>query len=276
MKKKRLQTEGDNMVNYWLTCLDNKQLKMIELNDIINDKRISTLDEFTSKFKSKEELKSFLIKNNYIDSSFLKSDICIIYKANKKINYLEVLYGNMKKYTEYDYLLHTMYSLTSDVDFLNKLIERYSMVNQRFNTQFSNILSLRYYVNVLKSDQVNDDLRENVYYIIENIIKKATTKSSDLKIEGYKENYRGLRDLGLFVYGYINKKEKQIKKYNNKEKTDNDYKNHMNMTFESLDSELLFPPNSSEEDMYLKYLDELESIAEEETIIDDKGHPYCR
>lgn len=212
------------MVNYKLGIINNG-IRVIDLNTIVNLETLKYLDKFTSGFKSEGEFKAFLLRKGLITIKDLKENIRVIYSYKNAVKKLDVIYDYSKNYLDTVYLYNRLNSLSNDIRFLEKLVEHYSKGSERYNQSF-NISDIRLYIN---------DARRTGGYLfyskildnaIESLFKKATLRY-DKNTRELKQDYRGLRDLALFIYDY-DSKFVNFKKINNQGKNEQTFEQ---MTF---------------------------------------------
>ena len=259
--------------------LKKNELRIIELGNS-ELKNLKFLDKLTLSFSSEEELKEYLLTKNLISTEEINKKIKIVYKYNGEYKKLPVIYKNCKKYFDIQYLRYIILSFSNDLEFLKKIANHYSIGSAKFNLQGDNVYSIRNYIhaynnNMLDSDSVSE-LNESLEDLIAKAISNLNTKTGE-----YTDNYRGLRDLVLFVFNYEELKRLKTIKNNieqesllKEKKTKNDSRKEVWQQLSILDMEdnlhknkkwILssegepdFPPNSDEEAMYIKYLEKLE------------------
>ena len=205
------------MVNYKLGISKNKESRIIDLDKVVKLKGLEKLDEFTSSLNSEEELKLYLFKQGLIAKEELSHNITVMYKYSNKVKKLPIIYQNMLKYLDLDYLRYDLMSLSYDIEFLEKLTRHYSIGSDKFNPQGININAIRNYVNEVRVRQDNEFSRKKVDTAINDLYIKALYNL--VKNTGeLRPNYRGLRDLAVFIYKYKKGIEnKEIKKEKEKE-----------------------------------------------------------
>lgn len=145
------------------------------------------------------------------------------------------------------------------MDFLEKLANYYSNGSTKYNKQGLNVCDIRVYLgDVRRTGMIHHS--KILDEAIEDLFKKAVFKIDKSTYE-FKVNYRGLRDLALFIYRYeAEKKLLDIQKNNNQvwdQPTLFDLLEKEKSSILSSDGDPDFPYNSEEETMYLKYEKEL-------------------
>lgn len=268
------------MVIYKLGIFNKKEGRVIELD---NEKGLENLDIETLKYNSEDELKLYLYNKELISKEEIKYSLSIMYKNKGKINKLPVLYKDMTKYLDIVQLRYELKSLSNDIVFLEKLARHYSIGSGKFNPQGLNVSDIRRYIGDVRTNGGHNFYSRMLEEAINDLYKKAIFKEINKENGEVKFNYRGLRDLGLFIYKYKNKLENKIEKEekNTKEEwiqatmfdsidlnEENDNKWHL-----SSEGESEFPPNSEEEKNYLRYLEELEEMGLAENI---ENHDHYR
>jgi len=200
----------------------------------------------------------------------------------------------MKIYLDIAYLRAKMMSLSNNIEFLEKLARHYSIGSDKFNPQGVNVSDIRMYISDVRRG--NDFFYpESLDFAINDMWEKAVFKPVVRTTGEIKQNYRGSRDLGMFLYKYeksLEKKEQiqetkveakedhplepeweQITLFDLLNKQGNKVVEEPQKFVLSSEGEPLFPPNSEEERDYLRYLEELERIADNEPI---ESHPHYR
>lgn len=213
------------MAKYTLSAIkrngDYWPINWTNINDFkdMDTHSLQAIDAFTTRFNSEEDLKSYLLR--HVDSAFLDGTqwsypYTITYIYGKKIRKLihGIAYKNDAKFLDEFYVLTYLRKsiVEVDKDLINRLCNNYS----KHVIQNENIYALRYYVHLLNTggaieikhptNAINDFFVKEVYqYDYTNKCYKRGQKG-ELLI-----NYRGLRDLGLFLAKYektkSNKKE---------------------------------------------------------------------
>ncbi len=200
------------MVSYKLALLTKDSIEEIKL-DL---KSLDKIDEFTMRFNNEDSLRMFLIQNGLMDMNFT-GKIRISYKYNKKYQKLNVVYSDMKKYFDVFYLKHKLCQHSNDVIFLEKLANHYSIGSSKFNLQGTNVLDIRNYLSDVRQSKPFESKMLDIAIndLFEKAVYKINYKTGEAKI-----NYRGLRDLALFISNY----EKTINLKEVKNKLENSFK----------------------------------------------------
>lgn len=289
------------MPNYRIAIYEGKEARIIDLDRIIEITRLKKLDEFTSGFVNEEELKAYLFNKGLISLNELRNNLCIVYRYKNQIKRIPIIYKDMKKYLNTKYLDHKIQAFSQNLETLEKLVKMYSFGDNKSNPQKYNILHITAYINTVKANDGKHFYSEDLIRALKNLCEMASTRL--IKETGeLKENYRGCRDLGMFLYKSADllAKKEQKQKINNKKETviqyeweqnslfDFDVENDQNNIENNQDDieayrsedwplveneEPYFPPNSEEEMEYIKYLDELEEKANNEPI---ENHPHYK
>ncbi len=198
MLKYRLMQENDE-INF-NTIEDHKTLDNNNLKDII---------KFTGLFKTQEELRTYLSKYKLVKTS---KPFKISYKYGGKQRNLiyGVTYKDDLKFLSERNIKIFLYRNRLNYDLLNNLCNHYDSSK----IQGGNIFLIRNYLRLLKrnSQVVLDDEREIVkeFEIAMDEFVRRECYRYDKKNEKYKENFRGIRDLGMFLSREIKKNNKLI------------------------------------------------------------------
>ena len=239
------------MPRYHLATIKNKEVKIFDIENIEKckaEESLVLLDKITMRFTTEEALIKYLIKNKMYEKGFDKR-LNIVYRNKGKDKKLPVLYSNMSKFMDESYLRSIINSLAKDINFLEKFANHYDAGESTYNTQLANVQVLRGYVNDVRfSESKEPFFAQRVYDALNDIIIKAIYKINP-KTGEVKLNYRGLRDLALFIKKYTDK----LLDIELNEKKDNISRFEYNDNYDEPD----FPPNSDEEEMYLNYLESL-------------------
>ncbi|MBQ2946719.1 MAG: hypothetical protein IJE04_02595 [Bacilli bacterium] len=282
------------MVSYKIGIYNRKEARIIDLDKITKIKSLDKLDELTSAFNSEEELKIYLFNQELISLDEMKKSLSVMYKNSGKVKKLPIIFNHMKKHLDITYLRAKLMSLSNDIEFLEKLARHYSIGSDKFNPQGVNVSDIRMYISDVRNNGGNQFYSRSLEIALDDMWKKAVFKLVDRSTGEVKENYRGSRDLGMFLYKYEKTLEKKEEKQEIKEdaKKENriepqweqttlfDLINKQEIVVEeppkmvlSSEGEPDFPPNSEEERNYLRYLEDLEEMANNEPI---ENHPHYR
>lgn len=278
------------MVSYKIGVHNRKEARIIDLDKITKIKSLDKLDELTSTFRSEEELKIYLFNQELINSGEINKNLSVMYKMNNKVKKLPIIYQDMKKYLDIVYLKAKMMSTSKDINLLEKLARHYSIGSDKYNPQGVNVADIRMYISDVRSNGGNLFYSKGLEIALNDMFQKAVLRSPDKKTGEVKENYRGLRDLGMFFYKHDKDLEKKETKQEETQKIDEPEWQQMTMMdlisnqsnaiqepeepkkFElSSDGDPIFPPNSEEERDYQRYLEELDRLADLEPI---ENHPH--
>lgn len=282
------------MVSYKIGIYNRKEARIIDLDKITKIKSLDKLDELTSTFNSEEELKTYLFNQELISLDEMKKNLSIMYKNNGKVKKLPIVYQDMKKYLDIVYLKAKMMSASQDIELLEKLARHYSIGSDKFNPQGVNVSDIRMYISDFRSNGEKHFYSRALELALDDMWQKAVFKLVDKKTGEVKENYRGSRDLGMFLYKYEKTLEKKAEKQETKvevktekvtepewEQTtlfglinkQEEIKEEQKKWVLSSEGEPDFPPNSEEERNYKRYLEKLDEIANNEPI---ENHPHYR
>lgn len=286
------------MVSYKIGIYNRKEARIIDLDKITKIKSLDKLDELTSTFNSEEELKTYLFNQELISLDEMKKNLSIMYKNNGKVKKLPIVYQDMKKYLDIVYLKAKMMSASQDIELLEKLARHYSIGSDKFNPQGVNVSDIRMYISDFRSNGEKHFYSRALELALDDMWQKAVFKLVDKKTGEVKENYRGSRDLGMFLYKYEKTLEKKAEKQETKVEVKNekvtepewvqstffdiwseesskktDEKENNGKWVLSSEGEPDFPPNSEEERNYKRYLEELDELANNEPI---ENHPHYR
>lgn len=268
------------MARYKLGVWNKKEGRIINLDGIISLKNLKTLDEFTTAFNNENELKVYLFNQGLISNYELNQSITIMYKYDGKVKKLPIFYQDMKKYLDLIHLRYELKGLSSNLEFLEKLANYYSNGSTSYNKQGLNVSAIRHYLNDARSNGGYYFYSNMLETTIEDLFKKAIVREINRDTGEIKEDYRGMRDLALFILKFKKQQEKKKEKeelkkldtvwqqptlfdifnqsYQEKENTNNQVLND--------GEEPYFPFNSEEEKNFLR---QLENLPNEE-------HPHYR
>lgn len=240
------------MIRYYLGTENRKNINIIELTelqDVKTSDSLQKIDELTMKYPNEQTLINKLKEEGINCTGKFK----IIYK-NKDIKKLHVLYSDSKKYMDIHYLRNVLLTYSKDIVFLEKLANHFGAGRSTYNPQLANVAALRRYINDVRFSSTKEAFYvDYISKALDDIFAKAVFKVNK-KTGEIGLNYRGLRDLALFVKKYIdneNRKEYESTFDNKEEYSLNRFE--YNDNYDEPD----FPPNSEEEDYYLNYLESL-------------------
>ena len=197
------------MPKYKLGTVKGKVIKEINLNSVLKlgNNQLEKLDDFTIEFKDENELKNYLLKKEILDISDAQNKLKVIYsfKGTKK---LDVLYSDIKKYMNTSYLRSQLQILTkTDLEFLRKLRDHYDYGGSPYNGQGLNINDINVYLKDVRNSGGKPFDCKYLDIAIEDLFLKAIFRPIDIETGEAKEDYRGYRDLALFIYKYRKKQE---------------------------------------------------------------------
>ena len=134
-----------------------------------------------------------------------------------------------------------------------------------------NVQDIRLYISDVKNNGGKGYYSKFLNTALDDLIIKASNRI-DPHTGELSENYKGFRDLAVFVYKYLNKKQKKQEKEKQEDIKKDDLWEQSNM-FDKIDDtkkneyeeyldddfvEPIFPPNSEEEVKYNEYLQKIE------------------
>ena len=242
------------MPKYRLGILKNKNaiyFDIDELRDLNTNETLVETDKFTMQFVNESQLLNYLKSNNLYPEE-KKYKLQVLYRNNNEDKKIPVLYNDCKKYMDVYYLKNLIQSYSKDLVFLEKLANHYSLGKSSYNLQLTNVQGIRKYIYEVINSSTQEafyskELTNTLNNTVINAIYRINEKTGEVKL-----NYRGLRDLALFIKRYT---DALLKK---------EYEDAMNQKtikgFEYNDNydEPDFAPNSEEEEMFLNYLESLE------------------
>lgn len=264
------------MANYKLGVYTRNNGRIIDLSRITKIKELDKLDDLTSTFNSEEELKIYLFNQGLITSEEIKQNISVMYNYGGKVKKLPIFYSDMKKYLDEINLKYELNGLKSDTKFLEKLARHYSLGSDSFNPQGLNVQDIRIYLSDVRNNGGEIFFSNMLETAINDLFHKAVYKIDKKTTGEVKVNYRGLRDLALFIYKYKDslKKEKEAKEEIKKDvdewvQTSIFETPQVTPEFNPEEADFNepdFPPNSEEEREFSTYLEEINEKAFSEPI----------
>lgn len=192
---------------YYLTVQKkNGEYKELDITYLEKFERISRfksgysleeIDNFTSKYNGEVFLKSELFDCGIIDFDDITREISIRQAINGRLEKVRygLVYDDIKKYLDFEYLRSVLLILRNDKDFLEKLVAFY-------RNSYSNSITIAQIRNYLLN---NCSFRIDIYQTLNNFLINevfSINKTGEAKLK-----YKSLHDLAMFVYNYINKKE---------------------------------------------------------------------
>ena len=204
------------MVNYRLGIFNKYDVKEINLKEICDVKGLDKLDRFTCNFRCEEELKIYLVSKLLMYNEDINKKMHIMYKNCGTIKKLPVFYNDMKKYLDECYLRSKLMQFSKDINFLEKLARHYSLGSDKFNLQGVNVHDIRYYIAEVRLSGGEPFESNRLRHALDDLFIKALYSIVNKETGEVKENYRGRRDLALFIYKYESelKKQKEAKDSN--------------------------------------------------------------
>ena len=197
----------------------------------------------------------------------MKQNIVIMYKNNGKIKKIPVVYHDASKLLDNANLRYKLKSMSYNAEFLEKLANYYSNGSTKFNKQALNVSDIRTYLSSVRDKKAHPSKLLDI--ALDDLFVKAVFKV-DKKTGVVEVNYRGLRDLALFIYKF----ESDLQKNKPEENKDNEswtqgslFDMVQNESFSedsilSSHDEPDFPPNSEEEARYKAYVERLDELSD--------------
>jgi len=214
------------MVKYYLVQEIKKDLHIIDFSKIdgygeFNSTNLKDIIIFTGMYKNEEELKHFLIQHNLIKEDNFNKNLKITYKYKKQDKTL--IYGityedDLKFFNEVN-IRKFLAENSKNYDLLEVLCNHY----RNSYHQGLNIDTIRAYIRFSKqytfennTDYLDDDKKQqlNEYEKAINNFVFRELYNFDKKNMSYKENFKGLRDLAMFLSYQIKKQNKQLENEN--------------------------------------------------------------
>lgn len=187
------------MVSYKLSFIDNNGSEYIDIAKKLNS--LEEIDKFTQEFRNEYEFMIYLMNKGLLNKEDVHKKIKVIYNFNGEKS-LPVTYSETKKYFDLLFLRSRLLSLgKSDQCFLSKLRNHYDFGNSNYNPQSLNILDIGLYLSDVRRNGGNMFESSSLDAALNDLYKKAVYKKINDDGE-VKENYRGIRDLALFIYNY--------------------------------------------------------------------------
>lgn len=204
---------------YYIT-INNKKNRHLDITSLEEFQKLSKykegaysleeIDEFTSKFSNEIELKRKLFERGLISRDELNQKIEIRMKLNGKLEKVRhgLVYSNIKKYLDIQYLTSKLLILSNDKEFINKLLDHH-----RGNYKQEGLRQINAIVNGYNGPDLN--MSKAIYQFVQDEIFKTDRETGLVTIK-----YKSLHDLAMFVYNYIQAKEPikpddRIKELNN-------------------------------------------------------------
>lgn len=197
---------------YYLTIKEKQNFKLLDVTGIEEFKRISKfknnsysleeIDCFTSKFSGEIELKKKLYEKGIINLEELQTKIEIRMKLKDKLEKVryDLIYQNNKKYLDVQYLISQLLILSNDIEFINKLLDRY-----RNSYKQEGLRQINAIVNGYRDSDLN--ISKAIYQFVQDEIFQTDKKTGLVTIK-----YKPLHDLAMFIYNYTLSIEQENKK----------------------------------------------------------------
>lgn len=231
MKRKLLIEQGSDIMNYKLCVKGNNKEKIINVDELIRDKKngysLENIDRFTMMFQNEKEFKIYLLAKKSINISEYYEELLVVY-GDKKVRYIPVLYSNeeeinnllnlareIKSYFNFE-KNHTSFSTSSYESILNN----YRYITNFFSV-FEDISRSKKFLNVIAEYSSNNpNQRSNVgdinLYLSQDFGRKKckylyVALFELFRREFYKYdsddkelvfNYKGFRDFCAFYCNY--------------------------------------------------------------------------
>ena len=209
------------MAKYYLVQEVKKELQIIDFSKIsgfleFDSTNLKDIITFTGMYKDETELKQFLLHHNLIKEDNFNKKLKITYKykkQNKTLMYGVTYEDDLEFFNEAN--IKKFFSQNKDnYELLEILCNHY---RNSYN-QGLNIDTIRAYIRFFKqyevednTDYIDDDKKQqlNEYERAINSFIFKELHTFDKKREEYKQNFRGLRDLAMFLSYQIKKQNKQ-------------------------------------------------------------------
>lgn len=246
-------------MKYYLGKYNKNGNEIIDTKDEIilkNNECLQNIDNYTSKYADECALKLALFEKGIIDLKTVKDSkykLSVVYTYNKKNDKLPIVYSTQQKYLKTEYLYFKFLSLKQNKPFLEELVKHYDSGSSKFNNQFINVNAIYSYLNDVRRNGGNLFESSALDIAFDDIFVKATEKlnktTGELTI-----NYRGLRDLGMFIYRF-EEKQRLIELKEQIEQEKNQYKqmllaDYINLSNESVKEEPKRYKNIADSDDY--------------------------
>ena len=193
---------------YYLTIKDKNDYKLLDITNTVEFQRLSRfkgnsysleeIDLFTSNFYNEIVLKRKLYEYGVISLDEITKDISI--RRKSKNEYKKVMYGlvyhDMKAFLDCYYLRGRFLELQCDTVFLNKLLDHY-----RNNYKQENLAKIRAILGGYSGDDIN--IFEALSSFFNDEVFDEDYQTGEVKVK-----YKSLHDLAMFIYNYLDKKNK--------------------------------------------------------------------
>lgn len=236
------------MAKYYLKQNTKKVEGYIDFSKIegfekLDSTKLKDIDSFTSIFKNDEELKFYLCQKGLIDLDNVNSNLNIIYrynKADKKVPYGLVFNDDLRLFNEQE-MKNFLHESIYNFDLLKKLCNRFD----EYYGQEMNIHVLRNHIALFEDGNMQYSLPGSEKEYLINMYKNAinrfvhgiVTKYNNKKKEEV-ENYRGFRDLAMFLNKRLKEiEEEKMKKIIAQQDLEKAIEEHRNETEEFLTGE---------------------------------------
>lgn len=222
--------------------------------------KLKDIDAFTSIFNNEEELKFYLCQNGLISLDSINRNLKITYKykkQDKRIPYGLVFKDDMKLFNE-QIMKEILHDNMYNFDLLEKLCNKF----KEYYGQDLNIHVIKNHIVFFRDDNMQYSLpsseKQQLIQMYKNAINRLVhgivTKYDNKKKEEV-QNYRGFRDLAMFLNKRLNEME-EMKQNNNMDQNLNNPENdidfveeHRNETEEFLTEEDYRRVNQNEEEL---------------------------
>ena len=193
---------------YYLTVKEKQDYKLLDVTCMEEFRRISkfknnsySLEEinmFSSQFDNELSLKIKLFEQGIITLEDIVKDITIRLKLDGKLKKVPygLAYKHMIKYFDIHYLRMKLLELQNDTIFLNKLLDYY-----RNNHNQEALRQINALLHGYRDTDLNIYSALNLFFSNEIFKIDRNTGLAEIK-------YKSLHDLAMFIYNYIDKKDK--------------------------------------------------------------------
>lgn len=191
---------------YYLTVKKGKDYKLLNVSSLDKFERLSNfknigmslyeVDNFTTKFKDENELKTYLCQNGTLDVDDFLREISIRRRNKNKLEKVryDVAYMEDVKYFDYSYLRDRIVSMQNDSNFIDKLLSHYR------NSYCNN--SIIFLLNSIMLGMTDYDI--DIGTMLDEFVTKEIFDTNIVTGEAHLK-YKSLHDLAMFVRNYDQK-----------------------------------------------------------------------
>lgn len=187
---------------YYLKTRKDKNIYLFNLECFKKESKfkdaysLKEIDNFTTLFQNEEEMKLYLYKKGIISLEDINDSISIKMKRKEKLERVSygLIYEDNKKYLDDVYMVHYLMSKSMDIDFLNKLISKYTNNYITKSKAASDINVIRNYLKAYPNpyyiEKVRVQLGEFYHHEVYNDIQETGETI---------EKYKSRHDLATFI-----------------------------------------------------------------------------